>query len=149
MAREFVESKRQTWGFNIFPQGKFLEIRRASLNVLIEPADRVKVSDPWVGKISWRRERLPTPVFWPREFHGLYSQWGHRVGHNWVTFTLLHLTTSQFTIIMPLEFHGLNLLNYSFNNIFTEQLSHAIVFKVGKTTPKKQRHRLFPVELVC
>ena len=28
--------------------------------------------DPWVGKIPWRRERLPTPVFWPREFHGLY-----------------------------------------------------------------------------
>ena len=24
------------------------------------------------------RERLPTPVFWPREFHGLYSPWGHR-----------------------------------------------------------------------
>jgi len=21
--------------------------------------------DPWVGKISWRRERLPTLVFWP------------------------------------------------------------------------------------
>ena len=21
-------------------------------------------------------ERLPTPVFWPREFHGLYSPWG-------------------------------------------------------------------------
>jgi len=32
--------------------------------------------DPWVGKIPWRRERLPTPVFWPREFHGLYSPWG-------------------------------------------------------------------------
>ena len=28
--------------------------------------------DPWVGKIPWRREKLPTPVFWPREFHGLY-----------------------------------------------------------------------------
>ena len=27
---------------------------------------------PWVGKILWRRERLPTPVFWPGEFHGLY-----------------------------------------------------------------------------
>ena len=24
---------------------------------------------PWVGKSPWRRERLPTPVFWPREFH--------------------------------------------------------------------------------
>ena len=34
--------------------------------------------DPWVGKIPWRRERLPTPVFWPGEFHGLYSPWGHK-----------------------------------------------------------------------
>ena len=25
-----------------------------------------------------RRERLPTPVFWPGEFHGLYSPWGHK-----------------------------------------------------------------------
>ena len=33
--------------------------------------------DPWVGKISWRRERLPTPVFWPGEFH-VYSPWGHK-----------------------------------------------------------------------
>ena len=24
---------------------------------------------PWVGRISWRRKRLLTPVFWPREFH--------------------------------------------------------------------------------
>ena len=33
--------------------------------------------DPWVGKIPWRRERLPTPVFWPGEFHGLYRRtWG-------------------------------------------------------------------------
>ena len=23
-------------------------------------------------------ERLPTPVFWPGEFHGLYSPWGHK-----------------------------------------------------------------------
>ena len=27
---------------------------------------------PWVGKIPWRRERLPTPVFWLGEFHGYY-----------------------------------------------------------------------------
>ena len=32
--------------------------------------------DPWVGMIPWRREMLPTPVFWPGEFHGLYSPWG-------------------------------------------------------------------------
>ena len=33
--------------------------------------------ETWVWKIPWRRERLPTPVFWPGEFHGLYSPWGH------------------------------------------------------------------------
>ena len=32
--------------------------------------------DPWVGKIPWKSERLPTPVFWPGKFHGLYSPWG-------------------------------------------------------------------------
>ena len=26
--------------------------------------------------IPWRKERLPTPVFWPGEYHGLYSPWG-------------------------------------------------------------------------
>ena len=29
-----------------------------------------------VGKIPWRREQLSTPVFWPGEFHRLYSPWG-------------------------------------------------------------------------
>ena len=36
-----------------------------------QPANR----DTGVGKIPWRRERLPTPVFWPGESHGL-SPWG-------------------------------------------------------------------------
>ena len=34
--------------------------------------------ETWVGKIPWRRERLPTPVFWPGDFQGLYSPWGHK-----------------------------------------------------------------------
>ena len=32
--------------------------------------------NPWVKKIHWRREGVPTPVFWPGEFHGLYSPRG-------------------------------------------------------------------------
>ena len=37
---------------------------------------------PWVGKIPWRREWLPTPVSLPGESHGQrsltgYSPWGH------------------------------------------------------------------------
>ena len=26
----------------------------------------------------WRRERLPVPVIWPGEVHGLCSPWGHK-----------------------------------------------------------------------
>ena len=26
----------------------------------------------------WKREKLPPPVLWPREFHGLYSPQGHK-----------------------------------------------------------------------
>ena len=42
----------------------------------LSPQCRRPRFDPWVGMIPWRRERLPTPVFWPGEFHGLYSPWG-------------------------------------------------------------------------
>ena len=41
-------------------------------------AQLVKNTPARVGKISWRRERQPTPVFWPGYFHGLYSPWGHK-----------------------------------------------------------------------
>ena len=39
--------------------------------------------NPWVGKIPWRREWQPAPVFWPGEFRGQrslvdYSPWGHK-----------------------------------------------------------------------
>ena len=34
--------------------------------------------DSRVGKTCWRRERLHTPVFWPGEFHALYSPCGHK-----------------------------------------------------------------------
>ena len=46
--------------------------------------------DPWVGKIPWRREWQPTPVFLPGKSHGQrslvgYSPWGRKsVGHDLV-----------------------------------------------------------------
>ena len=38
---------------------------------------------PWVGRIPWRREWLPSAVFLPGESHGQrslvgYSLWGHK-----------------------------------------------------------------------
>ena len=32
---------------------------------------------PWVGKMPWRREQLPIPVFWPGEFHQLRNLEGY------------------------------------------------------------------------
>ena len=38
------------------------------------------MQETWVQSLGWedprRRERLPTPVFWPGESHGLYSARG-------------------------------------------------------------------------
>ena len=40
------------------------------------------MQETWVQslswKILWRRERLPTPVFWLGEFYGLGSPWGRK-----------------------------------------------------------------------
>ena len=56
--------------------------------------------DPWVGKI-WRREVLPTPVFWPGEFHGPNSSWGHKELDitKWLS---LHFTMSYYLWIFSI-----------------------------------------------
>ena len=53
-------------------------------------------SIPCFGEITWRRERLPTPVCWPGEFHGWYSPWDHKesyttkwFSHNLTLFQIL------------------------------------------------------------
>ena len=41
--------------------------------------------ETWVQSLGWEDplEKGNSPVFWPGEFHGLYSPWGsQRVGHN-------------------------------------------------------------------
>ena len=45
------------------------------------PATQRPGFNPWIGKIPWKREWLPTPLFLPGEFHGQrnlagYSPWG-------------------------------------------------------------------------
>ena len=64
---------------------------------------------PWVTKIPWRRERLPTPVFWPGEFHGMYV--------HGVTKSLTQLRDFHFSptpVLLPGEFHGQrSLVGYS------------------------------------
>ena len=59
---------------------------------------------PGFGKSPWRRERLPTPVFWPGEFHGLYNPRGHRESDmtEWLSlhFTSLHYLPSALFLLL-------------------------------------------------
>ena len=41
------------------------------------------MQETWDPSLGWedpleRWERLPTPVFWPGQFHGLYSPWDRK-----------------------------------------------------------------------
>ena len=59
--------------------------------------------DPWGGKIPWRRERLPTPVFWPAEFHGLYSPQGHKESDTTeqISLALSYIIEAEASILWP------------------------------------------------
>ena len=63
------------------------------VQLVICPQCRRPGFNPCVGKIPCRREQLPTPVFWPGEFHGLYSPRGCKESNTteWLSrhFTLL------------------------------------------------------------
>jgi len=54
--------------------------------------------DPWVGKMPWRRERLPTSIFWPGEFHWLYSPWGRKESDRteWLSLSLFKFSWIQY-----------------------------------------------------
>ena len=43
----------------------------------------------------WRRERLSTPIFWPGEFHGLYSLWGCKESDTTEQLSLTSLTKAE------------------------------------------------------
>ena len=59
--------------------------------------------DPWVGKIPWIREWLPTPVFWPGEFRGQrslvgYSPWGRKELDRTEWLTCSHFSSKHFLL---------------------------------------------------
>ena len=64
-----------------------------------ESACRRPGFDPWVGKITWRRERLPSPVFWPGEFHGLYGPWGRKESDMTERFSLSLVCSSRASLV--------------------------------------------------
>ena len=47
---------------------------------------------PLGWKETLEKERLPTPVFWPGKFHGLYSPWRHKESNTTERLSLTPLT---------------------------------------------------------
>ena len=48
----------------------------------------------WVRSLGWEdpleKGKATTPVFWPGEFHGLYSPWGHKESDMTERLSLFH-----------------------------------------------------------
>ena len=65
------------------------------------------------GKIPWRREWLPTPVFWPGEFHGLQFMGSQRVEHDWATFKFYFIITLRQSVKAPTDVWFINHRNPS------------------------------------
>ena len=68
-----------------------------ALSILISGFPCGSAGKEFARSLGWEdpleKGRPPTPVFWPGEFHGLYSPWGHKES-NWVTFTFTFILIS-------------------------------------------------------
>ena len=106
--------------------------------------------DPWVGTIPWGKESIPAPVFWPGEFHGLYSPWGRK---EWDTTKQLSLCndTEKRLIVARSKLQTLDYkinpryVMYSMENIvnntvlYTWKLLRENILKVLITNKKKKK----------
>ncbi|KAB0353365.1 hypothetical protein FD755_023930 [Muntiacus reevesi] len=71
---EFVQSSGKD-GVVVFTLGSMIKnLSEEKSNIIASALAQIP------QKIPWRRERPPTPVFWPREFHRLYP-WGLKDFH--------------------------------------------------------------------
>ena len=61
--------------------------------------------ETWVRTLGWEdplekgKATLPTPVFWPGEFHGLYSPSGHKESDMTATFTFRYILLSHIILL--------------------------------------------------
>ena len=61
--------------------------------------------ETWVQTLGWEdplekgKATLPTPVFWPGEFHGLYSPLGHKESDMTATFTFRYILFSHIILL--------------------------------------------------
>ena len=94
----YLLQKTRGWQVSLFEVNLFIGLKRSWASLMdqmvknlpaVQECKRCRF-DPWVGKISWRREWQPTPVFLPGEFHRQKSLGGRlqfmvsqRIRHDW------------------------------------------------------------------
>ena len=114
-------------------------------------------SDPWWGKIPWRRECLPTPIFLPKKFYGQrimvsYSPWGHKESDTTEQLTLhfsrryvCHLATSVKSLMLG-ELSATVKICLC-NTHFTHNFMHNFAIKTNKEleqfTPQRREPAFF------
>ena len=76
------------------PAGPSLCTRSSQKGWPVAGADRAR----FLQRNPWRAERLPTPVLWPGEFHGLYSPRGHKESDRLSDFHFTSLTSWCHTV---------------------------------------------------
>ena len=70
------------------------------------PATRRLKFEPWVGKIPWKKEWLPTPVFWSREFYRQRSLAGYSpLSHKEMDMTEATQQQQQQPLIVCMQSH--------------------------------------------
>ena len=80
------------------------------------------VHETWVQSLNWEdpleKGKLPTPVFWPGEFHGLYRLWGHKVDHDRATSTFTDSDSDSIQMQQNTHFSQVN-MEYSPRSIIS------------------------------
>ena len=112
-------------------------------------------SNPWVGKIPWRGEQLPTPVFWPGEFHGLYSPWGCKESDMtaWDYFSHFYedekkKPSEAWKSNMLLRLSQCHSLNQTFSrHLVTLTSKSRLLFRVWKTAIRSHWRKIYMLEL--
>ena len=94
--------------------------------------------DPWVRKMPWRKKWQPTPVFLPRESHGLrslvgYRPWGHKESDTTerLTHTHTHTHTTFIECLLCVRFLA-NIIIYSLYGKPTEEKLLSLILQRRK-----------------
>ena len=90
--------------------------------------------NPWLGKISWRREWQPTPVFLPGEFQGQRSR-GHSVGHNRATNTFISYTLHPASLKNIMLHYYSTIAQYGYN---AEQVLFILLLKLRLSSSRNE-----------